>query len=145
MLKKGPEALDYAVMPLESLWWMDEAGGFSLENKDEWKWTAMLMQPIFVTREHFVKAVEAVRKKNDPPGLEKVRLESFEEGLAAQIMHIGPYAAEAPTIEKIHKFIADNGYRLRGKHHEIYLSDPRRTPPEKIKTVIRQPIAVPAS
>jgi len=140
MVKRGETAIDYAVMPLEGLWWTDDMSQFSTENKDIWKWTAMIMQPEYVTKDLVDEALPQVKKKKNPPALSKIRFESFHEGLAAQIMHIGPYAAEAPTIEKMHDFAKENGYELRGKHHEIYLSDPRRTAPEKMKTVIRQPV-----
>ena len=144
MIKKVESAIDYVVMPLEGLWWADDMTQFTTENKDVWKWTSMIMQPEFVTKDLFDKAVEQVKKKKkNLPALPKIRFETFHEGLSAQIMHIGPYSAEGPTIEKLHKFIKENGYEFDGliqKHHEIYLSDPRRTKPEKMKTVIRQPV-----
>jgi len=140
MVKRGETAVDYGVMPLEGLWWMDDMSQFSVEAKDMWKWTMMIMQPKCVTQDLLEQALAQVAKKKNPPALPKMRFESYHEGLGAQIMHIGPYAAEAPTIEKIHQFIAENGYQLCGKHHEIYLSDPRRAAPEKLKTVIRQPM-----
>jgi hypothetical protein len=140
MVKKGPAAVDYGVMPLEGLWWMDDMSQFSVDNKELWQWTMMIMQPEYVTEPLFREALEQVGKKKDPPALPKVRFESYHEGLSAQIMHIGPYAAEAPTIERVHRFILESGYQLRGKHHEVYLSDPRRTAPERMKTVIRQPM-----
>lgn len=130
---------DYKVAPLESLWWTDDMGRFSVDAKDEWKWTSMIMQPDVVTRLHFTEAVSTLREKKDPPALGKVRLGRWREGFAAQVMHIGPYAAEEPTIARIHAFIRENGYQLSGKHHEIYFGDPRRSAPEKLKTVIRQP------
>lgn len=140
MVKKGESAIDYAVMPLEGLWWVDDMTQFSMENKDAWKWTAMIMQPEYVTEGLVNAALRQVEKKKNPPALSKIRFESFHEGLSAQIMHIGPYSAEGPTIERLHNFIKENGYELRGKHHEIYLSDPRRSAPEKMRTVIRQPM-----
>jgi len=141
MLKLGPKKINFVVMPLEALWWADDMKDFMTANKGAWKWTAMIMQPSHVTRDLLAKAKEEiVRKKKDVPGLAKVRLEALEEGLSAQIMHIGPYNAERPTIEKLHKFIAENGHKPSGKHHEIYMSDPRRSKPEKLKTVIRQPM-----
>ena len=130
-------------MPLEGLWWTDDMAQFSTENKGIWKWTAMIMQPEYVTKDLVTKAFEQVEKKKNPPALSKMRFESFHEGLSAQIMHIGPYSAEGPTIKKLHSFIKEKGYEFDGlvqKHHEIYLSDPRRTAPEKMKTVIRQPM-----
>ncbi len=137
---KREKGVDYGVLPLEGLWWTDDMTQFSTENKDIWKWTSMIMQPEYVTEDLVSKALEQVEKKKNPPALSKIRFESFHEGLSAQIMHIGPYSAEAPTIEKLHNFIRENGYELRGKHHEVYLSDPRRSTPEKLKTIIRQPM-----
>lgn len=140
MVKKGPTAIDYAVMPLEGLWWVDDMTQFSLEKKADWQWTLMIMQPEYVNEELFYHGLEQAQKKKNLPALVRIRLESFEEGLAAQIMHLGPYAAEGPTVEKLHKFINEKGYAFRGKHHEIYLSDPRKSAPEKMKTVLRQTI-----
>ena len=140
MVKKGPAAVDYGVMPLEGLWWVDDMRQFSVDDKGAWQWTMMIMQPEHVTETLLEEALEQVRVKKDPAALARMRFESYHEGLSAQIMHVGPYAAEAPTIEKIHRFIAENGYQLRGKHHEIYLGDPRRTAPERLKTIIRQPM-----
>lgn len=139
-VKKSKVGVDYAVMPLEGLWWTDDPSQFSLSNKAIWKWTAMIMQPKYVTAALFAEARVEVRKKKDLAALDKARFETYHEGLSAQIMHIGPYAAEASTIAKLHGFIQENGYRLKGKHHEIYLSDPRKSAPEKLKTVLRQPI-----
>ena len=138
-IKKGA-GVDYTVMPLEGLWWTDDPSLFSLSDKDSWSWTSMLMQPEVVTLEAVEEALVEVEQKKDPPALDRVRFEAYHEGLSAQIMHIGPYAAEEPTIARLHRFIAGEGYALRGKHHEIYLSDPRRTAPERMRTVIRQPI-----
>ena len=126
-------------MPLEGLWWADNMAEFSIERKADWKWTAMIMQPEYVTRDRLNAAMEQVKKKKNPSALSKLRFDSYHESQAAQIMHIGPFAEEGPTIEKIHQFIVDNKYELSGKHHEIYLSDFRRAAPEKLKTVIRQP------
>jgi hypothetical protein len=140
MVKKGQTAIDYSVMPLEGLWWMDDMAEFSIERKHEWKWTAMIMQPDYVSADLLQAAMAQVEKKKNTPALSKLRFESYHEGESAQIMHIGPFAEEGPTIEKIHQFIEDNGYALSGKHHEIYLSDFRRAAPEKLKTIIRQPL-----
>ena len=134
------EGTDYTVMALEGLWWMEGMERFSLDSKGEWKWTSMMMQPDVVTKEMVERAIEEVERKKNPPALPKLRFESFHEGLSAQIMHIGPYAEEGPTIEKLHAFIEEQGHRLRDKHHEIYLSDPRRASPEKLRTVLRQPV-----
>lgn len=139
MVKKE-KAVDYVVMPLEGLWWTEPMSQFTMENKDMWQWTVMIMQPEYVTEELFNRAVEQVQIKKNLPSLSKIKFKSLYEGLSTQLMYIGPYSAEGPTIEKLHNFIEENGYELRGKHHEIYLSDPRRSAPEKLKTVIRQPV-----
>ena len=138
MLKKS--GLDYVVPPPEALWWMEGTDGFSMGRKDLWRWTLTVMQPDAVTPELFAEAAAQVKAKRNPPGLSRLRFEGYDEGLSAQVLHLGPYAAEAATIEKLHAFARDRGYELRGKHHEIYLSDPRRSAPEKMKTILRQPI-----
>jgi len=140
MVKKT-RGVDYGVMPLEGLWWMDDMTKFSVDRKDEWKWTAMIMQPKYVTAEDFKAAVEQVRKKKTLPALFKVRFESFKEGSAAQIMYVGPFSDEGPTLQKIHVYIQNGGNTLRGKHHEIYLNDPSKTAPDRLKTVLRQPFS----
>lgn len=139
-LSKGTEDIDYVVMALEGLWWTDDMTGFSEDDKSAWSWTAMMMQPDHITAAHVETAIGELRRKKDPPALGRIRFEPFREGLSVQVMHIGPYADEAPTIARLHQFATDRGYRLRGKHHEIYLSDPRRTAPERLRTVIRQPV-----
>ncbi len=127
------------VMPLEGLFWTGPSGEFDAADKASWRWTLMLMEPKAVTRRLFDASVRELRERKNPPGLGRLRLETWREGRAAQILHLGPYAAEQPTIERLHTFIRENGYRLSGKHHEIYMGDPRRSAPEKLKTVIRQP------
>ena len=139
IVKKGKLAVDYGVLPLEGLWWANDMNSFVEGNKDVWKWTAMIMQPNLVSEEMFRTAVDKV-KKRDPPALSQLRFETFLEGLSAQILHFGPYSAERATVETLHGFIRENGYVETGKHHEIYLSDPRKSAPEKMKTVIRQSI-----
>ncbi|WP_084318882.1 GyrI-like domain-containing protein [Deferrisoma camini] len=140
MIKKSELSIDYGVMPLEGLWWVDDMTQFSIENKEDWKWTLMIMQPKFVKEKLVIEAKEQPKKKKNLPALSKVHFKEFSEGKVAQIMHIGPFSEEGPTIEKLHDFIKDNGYKLYGKHHEIYLSDIRRATPENWKTIIRQPI-----
>jgi hypothetical protein len=137
---KKAKGIDYAVMPLEGLWWADDMTKFSADKKDEWKWTAMIMQPKYVTADDINLAVEQVKKKKNLSTLLKVRFESFKEGSAAQIMYVGPFSAEGPTIAKIHAQIQNSGHALSGKHHEIYLNNPAKTAPEKLKTIIRQPM-----
>ncbi|MBT8264474.1 MAG: GyrI-like domain-containing protein [Muriicola sp.] len=139
-IKKGAIGIDYGVMPLESLWWVDDMRLFDVNKKEEWKWTAMIMQPPVVTNEIVAASMEVVRKKN-PPALSKMRYEKFTEGKAAQLMHIGPFSEEGPNILKVHKYITAHGHKLSGKHHEIYLSDIGGAAPEKWKTIIRQPFS----
>ena len=137
MAKKGELAIDYGVMPLEGLWWADDMSRFSVNDKDNWKWTMMIMQPSFISEEIIAQAISEVGKKKNLPALSKLRVEEFAEGRCAQILHIGPFSEEGPTIEKVHQYINAHG-QLTGKHHEIYLSDIRKADPAKWKTVIRQ-------
>jgi len=132
-------AIDYMVMPLEGLWWADDMATFSPEDKSNWKWTMMIMQPSFVSENMIETAIADAKKKKNPPAISSVRFEALTEGKCAQILHIGPFSEEGPTIEKVHQFIAARS-RLTGKHHEIYLSDIRRADPARWKTVIRQPM-----
>jgi hypothetical protein len=134
------QGTDYTVMPLEGLWWVENMEEFSEEDKDAWDWTMMVMQPEWISRKMFEEAIQQVEEKKNPPALPKMHFEAYHEGLAVQILYIGTYADEGPTIARMHAFAEEQGYALRGKHHEIYLSDPRRTAPEKLKTVIRQPL-----
>ncbi|MDH3702614.1 MAG: GyrI-like domain-containing protein [Alphaproteobacteria bacterium] len=145
MIKKGSAAIDYGVMPLEGLWWTDDPAQFSPDNKGIWKWTAMIMQPEWVTATLWEEAKAQTAKKKNPRGLPKMRLESFREGKAAQILYVGPYTEEAPTISRLHKFIEEQGLKRCGRHHEIYLNDPRRTDPAKLRTILRQPVAAPGT
>ncbi len=140
-VKRGELGIDYGVLPLEGLWWADDMSDFSTGNKDNWYWTLMIMQPEFITQEMVAEAIETVEKKKNPPALPLVRFESFDEGKAAQTLHIGPFSEEGPTIDKVHSLIEENGSQRIGKHHEIYLSDMRRTAPEKLKTIVRQPMS----
>jgi len=140
---KKDQGIDYGVMPLEGLWWTDNMSLFTTANKDIWKWTAMIMQPEYVTHALFEVALQQVEKKKNLPALSRARFQSFHENQSAQIMYIGSFSAEGPTIERIHEFIKDHGYTFDGlmqKHHEIYLSDFRKTASDKLKTIIRQPI-----
>lgn len=139
MIKKTA-SVDYPVMALEGLWWADNLEVFRMQQRDDWKWTLMIMQPPVVTKARLKKALTLAMEKKELELLQAIRLEPYDEGLAVQIMHTGPYAAEGPTIEKLHSFAAERGLRLSGKHHEIYLSDSRKVTPGKMKTVIRQPV-----
>ena len=138
MIKKTKN-IDYGVMPLESLWWIDDIREFATTAQDEWKWTSMIMQPSYVKEENIKMAIEQTSKKKELPE-DKIMFNNFHEGLSAQILYQGPYSEEKSTIAKVHNFIHKNGYQMRGKHHEIYLNDPSRTAPEKLKTIIRQPV-----
>jgi len=135
---------DYVVPPLEGLWWAENMDDFTEGNRDKWKWTMMIMQPEWITREMIDEAIDITKEKKPELAklVPKLRLEKYKEGKAAQIMHIGPYSEEGPNIQKIHKFIKDKDGKFDGhnlKHHEIYLSDPRKSKPENMKTIIRQP------
>jgi hypothetical protein len=139
---KKEKEIDYGVMPLEGLWWTDDMTQFTTENKDIWKWTMLIMQPEFITEELVEQAISEVEKKKSPAAISKLRFENFNEGVSAQILHVGPFAEEGPNIEKIHDHIREHGGSFDGlvqKHHEIYLSDIRRVAPEKMKIVLRQP------
>jgi hypothetical protein len=139
-MSKKSDNIDYRVMPLEGLWWCDNMEKFSMEEKDSWKWTLMIMQPPHITREIFSEASEKVSREKGLTAVDRVKFGTYEEGKAAQILHIGPFSEEGPTVGKLHTFISDNQYQMNGKHHEIYLSDTRRGRPENWKTIIRQPI-----
>ena len=138
-VKKGASGTDYAVMPLEGLWWADDMREFSAD-RSRWKWTAMIMQPSFVTRATIDAAIDDVKHKKALPALSKLRVGSLKEGPSAQTLHVGPFSAEGPTIARVHEFIKARGKTRAGKHHEIYLSDIRKVPANKWKTVIRQPM-----
>ncbi|MGQ9559826.1 MAG: GyrI-like domain-containing protein [Candidatus Oleimicrobiaceae bacterium] len=137
---KRSTGTDYAVMPLEELWWTDDPSQFSMSNKGLWKWVAMIMQPGYLVAETVAETLDEVRKKRAGAALARVRFESYHEGLSTQIMHIGSFAAEEATIARLPGFITESCYQLSGPHHEIYLRDPRRTSPEKLRTVLRQPV-----
>ena len=145
MSKRNKEnAIDYAVLPLEGLWW-SASGEFDLSAPSDWRWTLMIMQPEHITSAMFQaarqQAEEKQRKEGEPtPTLAQLRFERFHEGPCIQTMHIGPYAEEPRTIERMKVFAQDNGYVYRGKHHEIYLGDPRRARPENLRTILRQPV-----
>jgi hypothetical protein len=145
MLKKRKtNAVDYPVMALEGLWWVED-GVFDITVKDNWFYTLMILQPEVITKDVFAQGLaEVKKKKGDSPALSHLRLANFEEGICMQVMHIGPYATEPATVERMRTFALENGYRDRvgpnGKHHEIYLGDPRKADPAKLKTVLRHPL-----
>jgi hypothetical protein len=140
MLKKGPAAIDFGVMPLEALWWADDMAAFAAQDKSHWKWTVMIMQPPPVTADLVAAAIADVKAKAPRAALPRLRYDTLAEGRCAQILHVGPFTAEGPTIERVHRYIESRGARRSGKHHEIYLSDIRRADPARWKTVIRQPM-----
>ena len=131
---------DYTIGPLEGLWWMADGGEFDAENPAGWRWTLMLFQPDFITTTDFMDVLTRLKAKRSNPALDLIRLETFSEGQAVQIMHIGPYAEEARSMLLLDDYAGAHGYKLSGKHHEIYLGDPRRTRPEKLRTILRRPI-----
>ena len=131
----------YTVMPLEGLWWVPDMADFDPADKSNWYWTAMICLPDVVSGVDATEVIHQVTTKKSLISGAKGRVEHFTEGTAAQILHIGPYADEAPNIKTLHRFIDDTGHRLTGKHHEIYLSDPRKADPAKLRTIIRQPFA----
>lgn len=139
MVKRGSLAVDYRVMPLEGLWWTDDMATFSTEEKGRWKWTMMILQPELVTAAMVGTACAEVRRKKNPEALDRLRFERFAEGRCAQILHVGPFSEEGPSVAKVHHFIESRGGKLTGKHHEIYLSDIRKAAPARWKTIVRQP------
>jgi len=132
--------IDCPVMPLEGLWWVEDIADFSYDDKSNWFWTMLIMQPEVVSQADFEQAVSAVKAAKKLPALDQLRLGELSEGQAVQIMHLGSYADEPPTVARLHQYIADQNLTVTGKHHEIYLSDARRVAPEKLKTIIRYPI-----
>ncbi len=141
MFKKDSEnPFDFTVAPLSGLWYAEDMDVFMKMDKDQWQWTMMILQPDRVTPAVFGAAREIFEKKKNPPYLGDASLKVYDEGLCAQIMHIGPYSEEGPTIETLHSYFKERGYTFNGKHHEIYLGDPRKSKPDKLKTIIRQPV-----
>jgi hypothetical protein len=138
-IKSSEQAIDFKVMPLEGLWWVEDMNLFSIENKKDWKWTMMILQPEFVSTDSVNEAKNKVISKKGLKLAGNVQLETLNEKDVVQILHQGPYSAEADNIQKLHKAILDQGYRRSGKHHEIYLNTPLKTAPENLKTIIRQP------
>ena len=132
---------DYVVGPLEGLWWAKDMNSFITREKSKWSWTLMILQPDWIEKGHLCAALSEVVMKKGLPGLEKVRLEQLEEGLSAQILHVGPFDDEGPVLKRLHEdWLPANGLVETGKHHEIYLSDARKTEPTKLRTILRQPV-----
>jgi hypothetical protein len=135
---------DFTVSPLEGLWWSDDMSAFTAAAKDRWDWTMMIRQPASVTADLVAELAEKVSRTKGLPAARDLRLAVVDEGTAAQVLHVGPYAAEGPTIARLHDFIHEHGFTFEVdeqglRHHEIYLGDPRRAAPEKLRTIIRQP------
>ena len=132
---------DYVVMPLEGLWWSDDMATFTSErDKSRWSWTMMSLVPEWIDTGLFERARAAVAAKG-APAVQWLRLSELVEGRCVQTLHVGSYDDEAPVLAEMHdRFIPDAGLRMRGRHHEIYLADPRRTAPEKLRTILRQPV-----
>lgn len=136
-LSRSESGQDYVVMPLEALWWAEDMEAFTgRRDKSLWFWTAMIMVPDRITVEH----LEEVRSRKDAPRIDDVRLDRLDEGMCVQTLHLGSYDDEAPVLAAMHEAIAADGLQLTGRHHEIYLSDPRRTAPDKLRTILRQPV-----
>lgn len=140
MVKNGPSGIDYAVMPLEGLWWSDDLSSFVDDDRAKWRWTMMIHQPPYADDAVLEDAIAAVKRKKGLAAVDALRLESFAEGACAQTLHVGPFTEEGPTIRRVHDFIEARA-SLAGKHHEIYLSDIRRADASRWKTIIRQPMA----
>lgn len=146
MFKEKAEVPDYVVPPLQGLWWADDLSAFVENRREEWLWTLMILAPEWFTKLTLKACVAACKEKADkkkelvPPQLDQLRLEKMTEGQCVQMLHIGPYENECGTIEKMFAFMQEQGLACEGRHHEIYLSDPRRTQPEKLKTILRHPV-----
>jgi hypothetical protein len=133
------EPIDYTVMGLEALWWVED-GLFDITRPDNWYWSAMILQPEHITTEMFQEARAKLKQKKENPKIDETRLENFHEGLCIQIMHIGPYADEPATVRVMEGYAQQNGYQMQHKHHEIYLGNPMRSAPDKLKTILRHPV-----
>ena len=132
---------DFVVPPLEGLWWADDMKTFETREKSKWSWTMMIMIPEWISPDFQSIAIQDFIKKNPKVDLSNLRIDSLREELSVQVLHIGPYDAEGPTLEKLHKeYMPENNLTFNGLHHEIYLGDPRKSAPEKLKTILRQPV-----
>ncbi len=140
LTSKRELGIDYTVMPLEGLWGTAGQAGFGMADQSNWQWTVLILQPEHITAELFERAREQLARKKNPPALPKARFERWTEGLSVQTMYLGAYADEGPTIERMHAFVREQGYEFNGRHHEIYLGDPRQATPAKLRTVLRQPV-----
>ncbi|GAA3797477.1 GyrI-like domain-containing protein [Amycolatopsis tucumanensis] len=132
---------EFVVGPLEGLWWADDYGVFTRREKDAWHWTMLISQPPWVDEELVEQARQDALAKKQLPAIGGVRFHTLHEGRCAQLLHIGPYDDEGPALARLGDHLAAHGLRHSGLHHEIYLGDPRRAAPEKLRTVLRQPVA----
>ena len=138
---KSELKMDYVVPPLEGLWWAEDMGTFKTREKSKWNWTMMIMVPNGINKSQVTKAIKSFNGKKPNADISKLRFGSLLEGVCVQILHVGPYDAEGPVLARMHEdFMPKNKYKFNGIHHEIYLSDPRKTSPEKLKTILRQPV-----
>lgn len=141
-LSRNDLGRDHVVMPLEGLWWSSDMSTFTTaRDKSRWQWTAMIAVPDWIGPDHLDAVIPGVEHKGKAPLLHALRLEPLDEGLAVQTLHVGPYDDEGPVLRTMHEqVIPERGLRMTGKHHEIYLGDPRRTAPERLRTILRQPV-----
>lgn len=140
-MDKKESGKDYKVAKLEGLWWGSRGpGDFSQDPKEEWNWKLIIRTPEFVSVEDLARTASALLEKGKSPEVKRVKLETIDEGLCVQILHIGPYSEERPAIEKLNRFAEQQGLSFHGLHHEIYLSDFRRIPAERLKTILRMPV-----
>jgi hypothetical protein len=137
---KFEKKIEYPVMALEGLWWLKQGEPFQMGRREDWCWTLMILQPKVVTKMAIAQTIKKIKQKKELPALDKLRLESFTEGLSVQMLHIGSYATESATMKKMNAFTVERGLIACGKHHEIYMSDPRRVKPEKMKTILRHAV-----
>jgi hypothetical protein len=141
MMKKERAGIDYKVAGLEGLWWAPGRGPEMMARpRDEWRWKLLIRVPGCVTARCVALASKALLAKGKGKDVRSVKLETITEGRCVQMLHVGPYAAEGTTVGRMQEFAASQGLRLAGKHHEIYLSDPRRVPPERLRTILRHPV-----
>jgi hypothetical protein len=140
MTRKFAGQPDYAVCKLEGQWWSEPASEFGKLPPDQWLWKLLIRTPDFIKEEDLRQAVAVLLKRGKGEEVKRVRLESLAEGLCVQMLHVGPYNKAHETIALMHAFAEKKGLAFSGKHHEIYLSDPRRVPPERLKTILRHPV-----
>ena len=143
MTRKFAGLGDYKVCHLEGLWWGEGAGEFYDLPRDEWQWKLLIRTPDFIASSDVKQAKQALTAKGKPPEFNEVKLEAVKEGLCVQMLHVGPYSLEPQTIQLMRTFAEENGMRFHGRHHEIYLSDPRRVAPERLRTILRNPLRKP--